>query len=252
MIKIDKFFAPKPCAGMMRLGSRFDGGYVLPQLVIDNASVLISLGVNDDWNLEKDFRRVSKEITIHCFDGSIRARTFLMRAAKALLKFRLALCVRYCRVFLDYHRFFKNGVTHYTKFISDRSFDNYIDWSQVEQLVKIQGQNAENVVLKIDIEGEEYRLLEAILDRKDIFSCIMLEFHDFDLHHGLVKEFSKNLGLDIVNFHANNCAPLSKEGVPRVVEITYVSRNFVSGTSNLSGLNSPCCPDKGEYEVIFE
>lgn len=252
MIKIDGFFAPKPCAGLIRLGSRFDGGYVLPKSVIENASTLISFGVNDDWNLEKDFRRFSSRLTIHCFDASIRAHTFLMRAARSVLRFRLALFVKYCRIFYDYHLFFRNDVKHYKKFISDHSFGDYIDWQKVDELTNIKDQHVENVVLKIDIEGEEYRLLDAILDRKNSFSCIMLEFHDFDLHQSLIKEFSIKLGLEIVNFHANNCAPLTRKGIPRVVEITYVSKQFVSGTSNMSGLNSPCCPGKSDYQLFFE
>ena len=42
---------------LIRLGSIDDGGYVLPLQDIRNSDVLISLGISDTWDFEKDFSR---------------------------------------------------------------------------------------------------------------------------------------------------------------------------------------------------
>jgi hypothetical protein len=253
MIKLNKFFAPTPCSDMIRLGSEYDGGYVLPRSIVDSASMLLSFGVNDDWSLEKDFLKEADYLKIHCFDASISRSTFILRAVKSLLKLNIKSSFKYCQTFFDFNIFFRTKAKHHKKYISDHNFGDYIDFNEVKlSIPELENICEKKVVLKIDIEGEEYRLLEAILECKNIYSCILIEFHDFDLHQDLIKKFTKDLGFKIVNFHANNCAPLNKHSVPLVVEITYVSNEFISESSTPHKLNSPCCPIKDEYNVYFE
>ena len=45
---------------LTRLGSIDDGGYVLPIKDIKLSDVLISLGISDNWDFEKDFSKRSK------------------------------------------------------------------------------------------------------------------------------------------------------------------------------------------------
>ena len=48
-------------------------------------------------------------------------------------------------------------------------------------LIKI-SQHKDKILLKIDIEGSEYRILEDIISIKDSLNALIIEFHDIDLH----------------------------------------------------------------------
>ena len=45
---------------LTRIGSIDDGGYVVPLKTILTSSFLISFGINDNWDFEKDFVKRSK------------------------------------------------------------------------------------------------------------------------------------------------------------------------------------------------
>ena len=42
---------------LIRLGSIDDGGYVVPIETVKSSNVLISFGISDNWDFEKDFLR---------------------------------------------------------------------------------------------------------------------------------------------------------------------------------------------------
>ena len=46
---------------LFRLGSIDDGGYVVPQATVKSSYFLNSMGISDNWDFEKDFRKNSKE-----------------------------------------------------------------------------------------------------------------------------------------------------------------------------------------------
>ena len=45
---------------LARLGSIDDGGYVVPKQTILSSELLVSLGISDNWDFEKDFVKISK------------------------------------------------------------------------------------------------------------------------------------------------------------------------------------------------
>ena len=57
MILLPKFLKPffLKKDELIRLGSIDDGGYVLPLKDIISSDVLISFGISDNWDFEKDF-----------------------------------------------------------------------------------------------------------------------------------------------------------------------------------------------------
>ena len=40
---------------LVRIGPRTDGGYVIDKRVIKKSNTIITCGLNDDWEFEKDF-----------------------------------------------------------------------------------------------------------------------------------------------------------------------------------------------------
>ena len=71
---------------LIRLGSIDDGGYVLPLKDVRNSDVLISLGISDNWDFEKDFSKIS-EVRILAYDHSIDSNFWISKFKKDLIKF---------------------------------------------------------------------------------------------------------------------------------------------------------------------
>ena len=44
-------------SNLVRIGPKKDGGYVIDKRVIEKSEVIITCGLNDDWEFEKDFLR---------------------------------------------------------------------------------------------------------------------------------------------------------------------------------------------------
>ena len=45
-------------SNLVRIGPKKDGGYVIDKRVIEKSEVIITCGLNDDWDFEKDFLTV--------------------------------------------------------------------------------------------------------------------------------------------------------------------------------------------------
>ena len=71
---------------LIRLGSIDDGGYVVPIENVKSSDTLISFGISDNWDFEKDFFKRSSA-NIFAYDYSINNNFWLMRFKKDLIKF---------------------------------------------------------------------------------------------------------------------------------------------------------------------
>ena len=47
-------------SNLIRIGPKKDGGYVIDKRVIDKTDIIITCGLNDDWEFEKDFINKNK------------------------------------------------------------------------------------------------------------------------------------------------------------------------------------------------
>jgi hypothetical protein len=95
----------------------------------------------------------------------------------------------------------------------------------------------ENVLVKIDIEGNEWMSLEKVLNDGSYqkISQLVLETHQLFTKNQqraeLIKRVLKNLyeKFYIVHLHTNNYVCGAKEGIPgSVIEVSYVNRNVIN------------------------
>ena len=113
--------------------------------------------------------------------------------------------------------------------------------------------DSKKLFLKMDIEGSEYRCLEAIIQNQEKICGLAIEFHDVDLHLDKINYFIKRLNLTLIHVHANNSSPVTSFGIPLVLELTF-SRNCVSSprkTSLPHKLDTPNDPRKPEILLSF-
>ncbi len=219
-------FKFKTTDDLIRVGRNFDGGYLVSRADAEATDCLIGLGINDDWSFEKSFRDL-KRVDVLAYDASVGQRFFIKSVLKSALRpWRLRRLFRSVRNLVDYRSFFlQQGVCHLEKFVGFDSINalpnnnHFVSLSSVFESV-----DYENIFLKIDIEGSEYRILETLIKYEYRISGLVIEFHDCDLHLDKVKKFVRESRLKLVHIHANNFAPIcQRTKMPLVLEFTFSS-----------------------------
>lgn len=215
---------------LIRVGSSNDGGYLMFKPVSPSCTV-VSLGIADNMDFEIGLVNEKLVSTIFCYDGSI---------AK-----------------LPQHH---EAINFQSKFIKVHESENSLSLSQV-----LAGINGDELILKIDIEGDEWDVLDSLPESElNRFSQIIGEFHGLASCNSdqgvrkmanLLQRISSNFYL--VNSHANNWAPfriVQGIAIPDVVELTFVRKNIFKAFTESAilcnsrvDLNAPCNPSRPEY-----
>ena len=134
------------------------------------------------------------------------------------------------KFFLDFCIFFKlnlsNKIKHSEKFVSSNKtifedFESSYGYKpEFIELKDIFSRNLKNVFLSIDIEGEEYDLLDEICGYSDKIIALNIEFHDVNKNLDKIKKFINNCNLHLIHTHINNFGPIY-DGIPNVLELSF-------------------------------
>ena len=77
--------------------------------------------------------------------------------------------------------------------------------------------NSQNILLKIDIEGDEYDIFNFILKYQNNINCLVIELHNIDKHSNEIENFISNFNLDLVHTHVNTFS--NKDNI--TLELTF-------------------------------
>ncbi len=187
-----------------RVGSTLDGGYVMHKIGNEKKAISIGVGRDVSWDLA-----ISKlGIMVHMFDHTI---------ARPPTNFTNS-------------KFHKIGIRSSKTKNSKRllEFEGILQKSGCEE--------SENLILKIDIEGAEWEILEEI-DSKFLekFNQIIIEFHDVDLNDPIKKNVLEKIKIthSIIHINPNNYSKITSfEGYlfPNILEVTYVKNQLLHNT----------------------
>ncbi len=253
------FIAPNVVDDLIRVGGPHDGGYVLPKSVIAESEFLVSLGINDDWSFDEQFHRLKSGIPIHAYDYSISKKLLMKRTVETALKACLGKASfddlsRGLRAVLSYDTFFRGSARHFKERVFNRA-DGPLD---VTLDMVLDRTKSDRVFLKIDIEGDEYRLIDPILEASDRIVGMAIEFHNTDPLRMVFASSIRRLQEDfeIVHLHANNYLGIAADGVPEAIEITFVRKSTRRSSERRISLpvpevdssNNPAMPD---YRLRF-
>jgi hypothetical protein len=189
---------------------------------IEETSTLLSLGINDDWSFETDFKK--KRSVSSLYVDSNTSFIFLLKIfAKKFIFFFYYKITDIIHSFLQLFRFI---------LIKKKIINKYISYGDIHYFTKTL---TPPFFLKIDIDGSEYRILKDLLEIKKKLSGLIIEFHNIDLFMGNIKYFVKNIGLKLIHVHANNT--LEHVTKTNVIELTF-SKNpiLINSTINLPHL----------------
>ena len=240
------FLKPMASYSLIRLGKFNDGGYQVDSRDVINSKILVSFGINFDWSFELDFKDNNKNISIYGYDGSVNSRFFIKQFLLSLYNpFKLGKSLYKIANFLF---FFKIKHSFVSKFISYNSHNTY---SLIDVLREIKAR--EKIFLKIDIEGWEYYLLDDILKNEKIFTGLVIEFHNFNLHIDRIKKFVNKFRLNIAHVHVNNYSFIKNKHYPECIEVTFTSqKKIIDSPPNLPNeYDSPCDPLNSDRKVKF-
>ncbi len=234
-------------SNLVRVGSTYDGGYVLHKTHLVNTNLLISLGIGDNWEFEKQFSKHSN-CKIIAYDHSIHNNYWLKKFRTSLLNF---LSLKYFKLdklykiiqFIDFYIFFK--INKKNKFFLKKVGNK----KGCITFKEIMNKNSINkIFLKCDIEGEEYSFLKEIINYHDKINGFIFEFHHVEKNLNKILKFIKKISkfYILVHIHANNFSSISKKNIPNTLELTFSHKKFIKSKKKINkkkypitGLDSP-------------
>ncbi len=221
---LPKSWKPNYPADLVRIGSEGDGGYVVSKCAVERSRTLISMGLSADWEFEKEFLHYGKACVI-CYDGTVDRRFWALFAVKKFLRGRPHQALHY----FAYRRFFGSSRAQHRKLMVGYDGFGSVSLSKILDDCAVQ----QEIFLKIDIEGSEYRIFDQIVQHQRRFTGLAIELHDIDLHKDRVDRFISEMhGFEIIYLAANNCSPCDGVGNPTTVEVSFTRKDcFVSSSS---------------------
>ena len=216
-----------------RIGPNEDGGYVVPEIVLEKCEALFTYGVGNDMRYEEEFVSIYNK-PAYLFDHTVNPNTQHWNTDKL--------------------KFFTQGL--------GTNKENCNEWYEHYNQFNLSGE----ILLKIDIESGEYEYFKNtdISQLKDKVAGILLEVHWID------NEQNRKDTIDILNklkenfilchIHGNNWGDLWEyKGyqIPKVLELTFINKKHVSVSKidsqkyPITGLDLPNNPNKKDYELDF-
>jgi len=177
----------------VRGGSNHDGGYVYADMgpIYD---CYISAGVANEESFSKHFieKHGMNYSNSFAFDGTI----------------------------LQYPHQYTDDISFIRKNIGASETTTTTDFSSL-----IEKYN--NVFLKMDVEGGEYSWI-ATTRYLHKFSQMVIEFHGINSNDEVTSRFFQKINQThyLVHAHGNVCGGISTNGLPHVIELTYVNKKF--------------------------
>ncbi len=200
---------------LIRIGGKNDGGYLVSEADIVNTTLLLGLGINTDWNFEKNFLDL-KEIEVRAFDASTTFSLFLKQALAEFTRFKFHKALTKPFKYLSFRIFFSGKKKFFAKYVGLNCGGIHTSLDSI-----ISKLSERDIFIKMDIEGSEYRCLEDMISHQTKISGAVIEFHDVDLHLDRIVDFVNRFSLTLAHVHANNFAPITEKGTPLAIELTF-------------------------------
>jgi hypothetical protein len=205
-----------------------------------------------------------KPKNIHLYDYTVNYNLFfkiILKYTRRFLTFR----TNFFRItdsvnnFFNFKKFIKqpNVKLFKEKVVSIIKEKNDINLEKIFFRLKSENNN----LLKIDIEGNEYEIIDKIIEFQSSIEMLIVEFHWINKNKTLFKNSIKQLKekFEIIHIHANNyIEPKDSDYFFDVVEISFVRKsNLVNYENNfryqfpLENLDQECFEHHPKIEFSF-
>ena len=237
---LPKFLKPYhiKSSNLVRIGPKTDGGYIIDKRILNKINILITCGLNDDWEFERSFLKKKPAAKIIAFDHTVNNHFWIKRFKNDIISLLLLRKLRISKIldifkFIDYLLFFTKNKKHkITKVVFKKKNNKEITISEILKDYK-------EVFLKIDIEGDEYKILNDIKKNSKKIVFLVIEFHNLDKNILQIKKFLEKLDLKIIHIHANNYGGIDKYGNPKVIELSLLNTKKIKVDNTFSKKKYP-------------
>jgi hypothetical protein len=207
---------------LIRLGGKMDGGYLVPQSVVEKSQGLLSFGLGDDFTFDQDWHTLKPLDPINMYDASVTRDSIKVRvntSARGQLNLQAM-----------YDEFFQGNKKHFNEFIGSNNFATALDRIGVDQ-----------VFIKMDIESAEYGLIDTIIEHRDRITGIAMEWHECENRstkwRNAVEKWQEYY--DIVHLHGNNHVTPDSDKMFGCTELTHIRRDLVHGNELRKQIHIP-------------
>jgi len=261
--EIYNFLRPKHTENLVRFGINKDGGYIIDSFVINKIDHLVSFGMAEEFSFEIDFLNDKKINTLQIYDHTVNHRDYILRILRVFrrsITFRKSIKDLIIEI-SKYIKFIKfvncKRVNFYPLKITNEIKNNKeIDLDGVFSKID---KSINDIAIKIDIEGDEYNIMDNIIKYSKKINIIIMEFHYIAEKNNTFLSHMKRLlqVFDVIHIHGNNHELIQSDGFPNVIEITLVNKknnlNFVKSPISfpIKGLDYPNNPLSADIEINF-
>ena len=218
------YLAPIQLKSLIRIGNKRDGGYVLEKNSLKKINFLLSFGLANNFTFEKNFLKLNSESEILIYDHTVNKKKFFqdfIKSIKRMIYFKSNITNiknKYSEL-IDYINLIKNPkINHYQIKVSNKNtkLENNLD----KIFYKIK---SKKILLSIDIEGDEYKILKSINKYHQSIHLLVVEFHQLNKNRVNFEKIIKLLKkkFDIIHIHGNNYTSVCDDGLPVTLEITF-------------------------------
>ena len=233
------FLKPTPTSQILHLGNKHDGGYVVSRSVLNQTEELVSYGLGHDISFENEFNTQCRNpIKISVYDHTVRKPNWFVLFTLRIYKLARPKTTRsfyYKKWLKDYKTFFKTN-QHIRKKVISKGNNN----GEISAIETIPTNSLNKIFLKIDIEGDEYDVLDSLNMEIAEFTGLAIEFHCVSLNFSKFKDLIIKLrkSHNLVYVHANNFSNISELGIPEALEISFVRKDLDSDFVDLDKINT--------------
>ncbi len=257
------FLRPYKVKNLIRFGRKFDGGYLVCSDALKKIDNLITLGVGDDISFEIEIEKKCSLKKVHLYDYTVNHFLFIkiiLKYIRRIITFRTKIdnLTHSVKNYINFIKFNKKpNVDLFKKKVVKNVKENIdIDFNQI--LSKIENKNN---LLKIDIEGSEYEIIDDILSNSLKINMMIVEFHWINNNNKIFIDSINKLKtkFDIVHIHVNNYRQRKEfEDFFDVIEITFVNKNINQFNEEfrynfpIKDLDFECFPNHNKIEFSFD
>ena len=247
-----------------------DGGYVVPEIAVLRAHMLLSLGLAREWSFEKNFLNRNPKARLIGVDHTVGVTIFLKDIWQTLPRataYFLVLDWSKGKKFwlktvnaANYFVLFRLLGTHIRKKVAATTRGSEISINEI--IKSVPTVQSQGIFIKMDIESSEYFAVPDIVRNEARILCVAAEFHNLKATAKIFNVAIKAMlaHYHIVHIHGNNFGSFNeREDFPDTVEITFLHKSLLPPTAKLtnrsypvSGLDYPNDPRYPDYSIRFE
>ena len=256
-----RIFNPYQTAGLKRIGNDHDGGYIIHFPSLDKVDALANYGVGYNIAFEIAFHKLTGK-PVYAFDPTMKKLKYFVAGIKR--KEYIATFKQVIKLMLWMAKegsLKKKGICFIEEGLATK---NSSDFKTLDYHLSRYNLRDKRILLKIDIEGAEYDVMneDSFYEGIDNVVQLIVEFHYLKDRINELSNIIKRLERthSLVHIHGNNYGETfiyNGKHVPEVIEVVLLHNSFMpqkvlTNTSYpIEGLDRPCNWRKRDIPLDF-